>query len=95
MKTFANTTVACFISSLASLFYVEPIAYRAGYEQAQALANWVMAPTTLEEAESEKLRCEEVSRETCWISGSFFPESMTIDGGSDSQENNRKQPEAI
>ena len=76
----AMSIVASSLSSLATEFYIEPIAYQAGYAQAEALANWVMAPTTLEEAEAEKHLCEKGSKETCYISGGFWPESMTIEG---------------
>ena len=77
LTTSAVTFVSCFISSVATLVWYQPIAYQAGYDQAEALASWVMAPTTLEEAEAEKHMCEKMTRETCWISGSFLPESMT------------------
>lgn len=94
-KTCAVVFASVVVSSVATMAYVQPSAYQAGYDQAHALANWVMAPTTLEEAAAEKRRCEKITNETCWISGRYYPESMTIDGSSDAPESKQNAPEAI
>lgn len=74
---------------------MEDKGYQAGYDQAKSLANWVIAPTTLEEAEAEKLACEEMTNETCWISGQFIPESMTIGGQQIEPTNDAELPGSI
>lgn len=51
---------------------------KAGREQVTELANWVMYPTTLEEAEAEKHKCERITQQTCVVFGSFIPESMVM-----------------
>lgn len=44
------------------------------YEEAIARANWVLYPSTIEEAESEKLKCERHTKMSCAISGFFIPD---------------------